>query len=309
MNPKTQLSANEWQLLSAYLDGQASPGERIQIEKRLASEDAFRQALQSLRQTRTVIRSMPRRRVPRNFTLTPEMVAVRRMPRIFPVLRFSSAFAAIAACILFGVQLLPLMAKSAAAPTQAPAALEMSAAESLSSTESPLIIWGTPGADAAKGMGGGGGFAGGMGGGASDGYYGLPGYASTPSIQFEIPQATSEPGVGAATVAQPTMPAEAAPAVEATAMPPLAAAPLTTSTPEVRSNLTPVEGNPILGLRPEDSGKVIAESNPDEALQTTESEPSPIPLRTILLLATVGLAALAVLTAIPAIFLWIKSRR
>jgi len=54
MNPKPrQLSPQEWQLLSAYLDNQVSPAERNQIEKQLASDAAYRQAAESLRQTRT----------------------------------------------------------------------------------------------------------------------------------------------------------------------------------------------------------------------------------------------------------------
>ncbi|GAP15500.1 hypothetical protein LARV_03289 [Longilinea arvoryzae] len=309
MNPKTQLSPKEWQLLSAYLDDQVSSTERIRIEKRLDSEDAFRQALQSLRQTRTVIRSMPRRRVPRNFTLTPEMVAVRQMPRILPVLRFSSAFAAIAAFILFGVQLLPMMAKSAAAPTQAPAALEMSAAEAPASTEPPLIYWGTPGAEAAKGMGGGGGgFAGGMGGGAPDTIFGMPNDASTPSIQFEIPQATSEPGIGAAGEPQVTMPVEPTPYAEATAAPPMAMAPQPTATPEQPLNQATLEGNPILGLRPQDSGKIISESTTADSVRAVESESSRISIGSLLLPVTIGLAALALLTAIAAFVLWKKTR-
>ncbi|TLN15339.1 hypothetical protein FDZ74_08495, partial [bacterium] len=134
MNPKNQqLSPPEWQLLSAYLDDHVSPGERIQIEEKLASDDAFRQALLSLRQTRTVIRSMPRRRVPRNFTLTPDMVPARRTLRLFPLMRLSSAFAAIAAVVLFAMQLLPGL-RAASAPMAAPAAMELTAAQAPAST-------------------------------------------------------------------------------------------------------------------------------------------------------------------------------
>ncbi len=308
MNPKTQLSPQEWQLLSAYLDDQISANERIQIEKKLASEDTFRQALQSLRQTRTVIRSMPRRRVPRNFTLTPEMVAARRMPRLFPVLRFGSAFAAVAAVILFAVQLFPLMAMGAAAPTQASAALEMSVVEAPAGTEPPLIYWGTPGGEVEKGMGGGGGgFAGGMGGGAPDSVYGMP---SLPSNQFEIPQPTSQPGVGAAAEPQTTLPAEAAPSVEATAAPPMAAAPLSTATPETLRNQGTLEGNPILGLRPQDSGKVIAESNPEDSLRTVEEdETAQFSARALLFWTAVGLTILAGLAGLAAFILWKKMSR
>lgn len=319
MKQNFQLSPKEWQLLSAYLDGVVSPRERIQIEKKLDSEDSFRQALQSLRQTRTVIRSMPRRRVPRNFTLTPEMVQVRQPARFFPVLRFSSAFAAIAAVILFAIQLLPTSMK-AAAPTAAPAALEMSAAAAPAGTEPPLIFWGEPAAQAEKGMGGGGGggdgYAFGMGGGAADSSV----YAPTPSIQFVIPQTTSEPGVGGES--EPLVEAPAPTATENTA-PPLAAAPLeatpsveegtaeplqeATATPEPSRNQSTLTGNPVLGLNLQESGKIITESQPLETAQSLETEKSQISLRSLLLPAAIGLSVLALLTAIAAFILWKKS--
>lgn len=318
MNEKTRLSPKEWQLLSAYLDDQVSPRERIQIEKKLASDDAFRQAFENLRQTRAVIRAMPRRRVPRNFTLTPDMVPAKRGLRLIPVFRFSSAFAAIAAVILFALQLLPTMMR-AGAPAAAPVALEMAAASEQSvSTEPPLIFWGEPGAQAEKSAGGygggGGGTAYGLGGGAPDTFFGAPVYAATPSIQFEIPQATAEPGVGAAETG-----ANAAPAVEATPYPtptpyiemteaPAAEEALqATAAPETERDLSAPAGNPVLGLRPEDSGKVLAESQPAETTQAVEAD-QPVTWRDWLLPAAIGLAALSCLTAIAAFVLWKKSR-
>lgn len=317
MKQNFQLSPKEWQLLSAYLDGVVSPRERIQIEKKLDSEDSFRQALQSLRQTRTVIRSMPRRRVPRNFTLTPEMVQVRQPARIFPVLRFSSAFAAIAAVILFAIQLLPTSMK-AAAPIAPPAALEMSAAAAPASTEPPLIFWGEPAARAEKGMGGGGGGDGtafGMGGAADS-----SAYAATPSIQFVIPQTTSEPGVGGES--EPLVEAPA-PAATENAAPPLAAAPLEATpsveegtveplqeapaTPAPSRSQSTLAGNPVLGLNLQESGKIIAESQPLETAQSLETEKKQIPLRSLLLPAAIGLSVLALLMAIAAFILWKKS--
>lgn len=300
MNPHTQLSPQEWQLLSAYLDGQVSPGERSQIEKKLASEAAFRQAIEELRHTRTVIRSMPRRRAPRNFTLTPEMVTIRRRQGWFPVLRFSSAFAAIASVVLFALQLLPGVINGRAIPAAAPAAMEFTGAQEPAGTEPPLIYWGGPPAEA-KGMGGGGGdgniYPGGMGGGAPDTVFGVPSDAATPSIQFEIPQATSQPGIGAASM--PEMPTAT---VEATPEAPLTLAPQATATPGSERSMEGAQGGPVLGLRPADSGKVIAESQPAAAAEADQSQPAILP-RGILLPAAIGLAGLAVLTAIAAIVL------
>jgi hypothetical protein len=88
----------------------------------------LRSALEELRRTRAVLRSQPRRRAPRNFTLTPQMAA-RRAPgaawpaRLFPAMRLSSA---LASALLAVVLLADLLGVSpAAAPRQvaeAPAA-------------------------------------------------------------------------------------------------------------------------------------------------------------------------------------------
>lgn len=302
MNPHTQLSPQEWQLLSAYLDGQVSSDERSQIEKKLASEDAFRRAIEELRHTRIVIRSMPRRRAPRNFTLTPEMVTIRRRQGWFPVLRFSSAFAALASVVLFALQLLPGVITGGAVPAAAPAAMEFTAAQEPAGTEPPMIYWGGPPVTSAKGMGGGGSgggdgniYPGGMGGGAPDTIFGVPSNAATPSIQFEIPQATSQPGIGAASM--PEMPTAT---VES--MPEAPLVPQATPLAGAERSMDNAQGGPVLGLRPQDSGKVIAESQPAAASQADQSQPVILP-RSILLPAAIGLAGLAVLTAIAAILL------
>jgi len=92
------LSPQEWQALSAYLDGQLSARERRQVETRLQARAELRTDLEELRQTRSVLRSLPKRRAPRNFTLTPAMVASlggkRPQPRrAYPFFRLASALA------------------------------------------------------------------------------------------------------------------------------------------------------------------------------------------------------------------------
>ncbi|HEY57383.1 MAG TPA: hypothetical protein G4O04_02380 [Anaerolineae bacterium] len=68
-------SPKDWEALSAYLDGQLLPRERARLEARLADDPALRQALAELRALRAALRHLPPPRVPRNFTLRPEMVA------------------------------------------------------------------------------------------------------------------------------------------------------------------------------------------------------------------------------------------
>ncbi len=77
--------------LSAYLDGELSASAQKRIKDRLARDPEFATALDDLRLSRTVLRRTPQRRAPRNFTLSPQMVAKRPpMPRLVPALNYAS---------------------------------------------------------------------------------------------------------------------------------------------------------------------------------------------------------------------------
>ena len=91
------ISMREWEALSAYLDGQLPAKERTRLETQLNQAPELRSALEDLRRTRSVLRSQPKVRAPRNFTLTPEMAGlkarpVRRAPA-YPFFRLASALA------------------------------------------------------------------------------------------------------------------------------------------------------------------------------------------------------------------------
>jgi hypothetical protein len=92
---KPQISSRDLKSLSLFLDGQLSPAERQRLEKRLQGNQALSQALNEMQQTRTILRSMPKRRAPHNFTLSPQMIEVRGKKPVFPVLGFISALASI----------------------------------------------------------------------------------------------------------------------------------------------------------------------------------------------------------------------
>ena len=106
---KTQLSLQEWELLSAYLDGQLSQKEQAGLEQRLRAQPELHQELESLRQTRAVLRSVPQRRVPHNFTLTRAMAQAPPSAglRWLPALRFSSAVATVLVVLSVLFELLP----------------------------------------------------------------------------------------------------------------------------------------------------------------------------------------------------------
>jgi len=93
----TQITPRDWEAVSAYLDHQLSAKTQAQIEARLSNEPELRDALESLRRTRLILRSAPRLRAPRNFTLTPSMAGVKHGSRApagaYPLLRLASMLA------------------------------------------------------------------------------------------------------------------------------------------------------------------------------------------------------------------------
>ncbi len=146
-------------LLSAYLDGELREPQRRKLEMRLTKEEALREQLENLRKTQSVLGRLPRVSAPRNFTLTPEMVTVRRKRQpLFTALRWTTPVAAILMVVLFSVELLtggPFLASRSQS-----AVLEMDeSAPAEEASPEPLILWGAPGVE---------GSGGGMGGDAAD---------------------------------------------------------------------------------------------------------------------------------------------
>jgi anti-sigma factor RsiW len=136
----TSPSFRDIEQLSAYLDDQLPQAERTRLEIRLKSDPALTAALEDLRQTRALLRRTPRRRAPRNFTLSPRMAGIRPpVPRLVPVLSWASAVAMVLFVFTLGTSLVgqlpsqaaPMMAASsrglgggpAAAATMVPATL------------------------------------------------------------------------------------------------------------------------------------------------------------------------------------------
>ena len=196
---KNQMSPRDWQLLSAYMDGQLSERERVQVEQRLNASPELQENLQVMRRNRAMLRSLPSRPVPRNFTLTPDMVPQPfRFRGLFPVLRLSSALAALLVMVMFMVDLLPgvspaqapMMQSAALEPAAPPEAGEMSALGVQEEDQPEILYWGGPsGLPYANGVGGGPG----MGGGPDLG----GGLEGTPNI-YHPPEVTSPRAVATA---------------------------------------------------------------------------------------------------------------
>jgi anti-sigma factor RsiW len=149
------------ELLSSYLDGQLSPSESTRLESRLVSDPELASVFDDLRSARGILRKLPSRKAPRNFTLTRQMVVLKPpLPRSYSFFRFSTAFATILLTLTFAANALsriPLIgngygggfgmgggggvAESAAAPAEAPAAMEeaVPAATPAFTDEAPVL--------------------------------------------------------------------------------------------------------------------------------------------------------------------------
>ncbi|MBG0786379.1 MAG: hypothetical protein H0S79_14880 [Anaerolineaceae bacterium] len=158
--------------LSAYLDGQLDETEQRQIESRLASEPELQEMYEGLRNTKLLFSRLRRVRAPRSFTLTPEMVKVRKQKQpLFSTVRWATSLAAVLLVVMFGAEFIlggvpSMQSERAAAPMLESVNMEdevtLAEAEPEEKTAEPLIFWGAP----ASGAGGGGDTAEGIGGGA-----------------------------------------------------------------------------------------------------------------------------------------------
>jgi anti-sigma factor RsiW len=111
--------------LSAYLDGQLSPSESTRLESRLASDPELASAFNDIRATRSILRKLPVRKAPHNFTLTRQLVGLKPpLPRSYSFFRFSTAFTTILLMLTFAANsIVPNISFGASAP--APVALGM----------------------------------------------------------------------------------------------------------------------------------------------------------------------------------------
>ncbi len=155
------MNDRDLELLSSYLDGQLTPSDSARLESRLKSDGQLASTLDDLRAARALLRQLPKRRAPRNFTLTRKMVGLNPpLPRAYPAFRFATVVATLLFFFTFGVNTLaPQLAQispfgtgggapeifsaAPAAATEAPvfaeaAATEAPATEAPAATEAPL---------------------------------------------------------------------------------------------------------------------------------------------------------------------------
>lgn len=184
MSAEHNLTDNDYELLSAYIDEMLDDAERSAVEQRLREEPLLRRELAALRQTVALLRRLPTLKAPRDFTLPVTPAAVRdsaptltlaptllERPRTLPRRRplpLVSVLSAAAAVVLIlagvGLLLAPAEAPDATAGavagvvTSAPQALLLEQTEAQSLTNNAPFERGTgelsPGAGSGAGSGG-----------------------------------------------------------------------------------------------------------------------------------------------------------
>ncbi len=130
-----QITLQEQDALSAYLDNALNPRERQRLETQLQTRPEMRAALNDLRQTQLLLQQTPVIRVPRNFTLSPEMAGLRtRPPRAYPAFQWAFTLASLFFILVIGGE---VFFRSPDASPATDLAMAPVAAESFALEESP----------------------------------------------------------------------------------------------------------------------------------------------------------------------------
>ena len=116
------MNAHDAETLLGYIDGQLSAADTRRLESRLASDPGLKTALDDMRISRRLLGTLPKRRAPHNFTLTPLRKDLRAPePRAVWGLRFASVVATLLLLASFALNsvapLAPMTLASAPLPT------------------------------------------------------------------------------------------------------------------------------------------------------------------------------------------------
>lgn len=284
-------SQQDWQLISAYLDGQLSPKDKTHLEMRLQKDTLLQQAFSDLHQTKLLLKQAKTLKAPRNFTIT-EAQAVALKPvrtfRFLPILSLSSVLATVVLifAIFFEFSLNPKLATNVAMQPAAEtlsmeSAPQMDAAREEGGQTNPLIIqWGgRPG----------------TGGGAPDISMAMGGGSGE---DFTAKSGSELPGMGGADPG----------AIETAPLPEAQPPAVLSSAPNIESE--PITGTgPILGIRTEEEAatynQAVLEILEEQSAQKRAGNGASLPL--IRWIQT-GFALIALITGGIALFMWRKSK-
>jgi anti-sigma factor RsiW len=138
------ISPGDWETLSAYVDNHLGERERVQIEARLQAEPELQRALQEIRRAKAVLWYAPRRRAPRNFTLSPGKAGVRLASPLYPTFRLASVLASLMFILVLAGDLLagvttgiPILAQMAPRESAVMQAVELAMPASAPLVEAP----------------------------------------------------------------------------------------------------------------------------------------------------------------------------
>lgn len=111
MTAQPELTERDYELLSAYLDGELTDTERSALEIRLLADARLRAELDALHQVRLMVRAMPILPAPRSFALTQQMLqaAAPQRPRVLSFPASLSTLMAAAAVLVVAMGLLVLV--------------------------------------------------------------------------------------------------------------------------------------------------------------------------------------------------------
>ena len=291
------IHSNDWEMLSAYLDGQMTESEQRRVRDLLVRSAELRSGLEELRHMRAVLRAAPRQRVPHNFTLTPAMAQKARPHFLWswaPSLGVASALATVLLVLTFFFQLSPAGMAALSMPAAAPQNAQDRSAPKKNAP--PIIIWN----DAGNGSSPAG--AGGLVSAAAPDFatQSTPPDLAAPAPSISQPMATKAPAAA-------TAPAGAAPRtaiIQPTAIPTQGLKSASQAAPNAE---VPTNSSPILGISPtEERGKMLVPTLANlESYGVRDVNPADVsgfsPVQ-------IALAAIAVLTGLAAGMLWWRSR-
>ncbi len=101
-------AAKQQEVITAYLDGALPPAERQRFEQQMSQDATLRAEVERQRQTRQLLRQLPPRQTPRNFTLDPALYGrPARQPLVtyYPALRAATVLTAVFLFFIVGLNI------------------------------------------------------------------------------------------------------------------------------------------------------------------------------------------------------------
>lgn len=138
MSAERNLNPQDYELLSAYIDGELSAVEQSALEQRLAEDTRLHQEYTSLRNMVRLVNQLPTLKAPRDYTLTQAMVAPVPTIRVLPKRPKQPAYLSLVASVvimLFGAVFVFSDLSDVIPPTTGSSEIAMSAPAS----ENPVV--------------------------------------------------------------------------------------------------------------------------------------------------------------------------